>query len=177
MKAADILVAVKHSNPGAALVPELVIYDPAVVAANAAYHREIWPRYGRDVPPLTLDQWDIVYNGEPYQRRIDALMIRAGQRTAIEVKISRADFRRETPEKRRAWHAVCHRFVYAVPEGLIQPDEVPDGCGLWWITGLHARVVKKAQVTKSPDPLPEQITTALMHRVSRTTWPINRGAA
>lgn len=72
-------------------------------------------------------------------RRIDLLVIarnRQGKvpwaRTAVEIKVSRADFLAEQrdPGKRAAWQALAHRFTYAVPAGLVSPDEVPDGCGL-----------------------------------------------
>jgi hypothetical protein len=169
VSAGDVIEAIRHTNQGAAVVTELVIDDPDVTAAHAAYHAEMWPNYGRHQgkPPLTLAQWDTLFNEEPTQRRIDALMVKSGQRTAIEVKISRADYRRETPEKRRAWQAVTHRFVYAVPEGLITPDEVPDGCGLWYHAGDKVYVAKKARVNKTPAPLPDQITVALMYRAAR----------
>src|SRR5690606_5615505 len=96
-------------------------------------------------------------------------------RTAVEIKVSRADFRRETEEKRRAWRAITNRFVYAAPVGLISRDELPAGCGLWEFDpeavgryrsqhGLTAAA--KAKVNKEPRPLPQQVLTALAYRVS-----------
>ena len=39
-------------------------------------------------------------------------------RTAIEIKVDRADAKRETWAKIRPWKRVTHRFLYAVPEPL-----------------------------------------------------------
>lgn len=78
-------------------------------------------------------------------RRIDVLLLRnwAGrighELIAIEVKVSRADFFHDTEEKRRPWWLLSNRFAYAVPAGLVTPDEVPAGCGLIEILGGPCR--------------------------------------
>lgn len=70
------------------------------------------------------------------KRRIDVFMVRnwaAGkghERVAIEVKVSRSDYKNETPEKRAPAEAAAHRTVYAAPAGLIDPRTLPDGWGL-----------------------------------------------
>lgn len=73
----------------------------------------------------------------PTVRRIDFLLMRISrgsrpryERIALEVKVSRADFKRDTDEKRRAWFSVADRFAYVAPVGLIAVDELPPGCGL-----------------------------------------------
>lgn len=73
----------------------------------------------------------------PTVRRIDFLLMRISRRSmprheriALEVKVTRADFKRDTAEKRAAWFAVSDRFAYVAPVGMIQPEEVPEGCGL-----------------------------------------------
>lgn len=70
-------------------------------------------------------------------RSIDVLLInnhRSGrvpfERIAIEVKVSRGDFLRETASKRGAWEALAHRFAYCVPRGMLRPEEIPSGCWL-----------------------------------------------
>lgn len=73
-------------------------------------------------------------------RRIDALAVRkprkqgigAVESLAIEVKVTREDWKRDldNPGKQRAWRDAAHRHVYAVPAGLVMPDETPDGSGL-----------------------------------------------
>jgi len=71
------------------------------------------------------------------RRRIDYLLMRISRRStprheriALEVKVTKADFRRDTDEKRAAWFGVCDRFAYVAPVGMIKPDELPPGCGL-----------------------------------------------
>lgn len=47
-------------------------------------------------------------------------------RVGYEVKVSRADYRRELarPDKRAAAVRFCHEFYFAVPHGLLKPDEI-----------------------------------------------------
>jgi hypothetical protein len=164
-KAGDILDAIRYKHSRAAIVDEIVVNDNEVEALVAAW-RARNPRgqeYPEDPYPETV-----------WTRRIDALMFDGNQsRTAIEVKVSKADFRRETDEKRRAWRKITHRFVYATPEGLLDPSEIPDGCGLWEVG--HAgkvRVVVRAKSNKSPDPIPHQILVALAYRLQRANGTI-----
>jgi hypothetical protein len=73
-------------------------------------------------------------------RRIDALAVRkprkqgigAVETLAIEVKVTREDWKRDldNPGKQQAWRDAAHRHVYAVPAGLVHPDETPEGSGL-----------------------------------------------
>lgn len=53
------------------------------------------------------------------------------QAIAYEIKISRADFRRDTHAKQRQARLFSDRFYYVAPKGLIKPDEVPDWAGLY----------------------------------------------
>lgn len=122
-------------------------------------------------------------------RAIDVLLVhnwRSGkvpyERIAVEVKISRADFRRDTPAKRAPWEALVHRFAYAVPAGLVTVDEVPSGCWLIEVsehscdgtstghkhtpTRVHwNRKVKGAWLT--PAPFPDALVAALAREGSR----------
>lgn len=50
--------------------------------------------------------------------------------TAYEIKVSRADFRRDTHTKQRQARLFSDRFYYVAPKGLIKPDELPDWAGL-----------------------------------------------
>lgn len=102
-----------------------------------------------------------------FARRIDALIFQSGKLTAIEIKTSRADFLRDTPEKREPWRRVVHRFVYVVPQGLNVRDIVPDGCGLWEVTARGQVVVTKRAVIQShPAPLPMDVVQRLAYRAS-----------
>lgn len=49
---------------------------------------------------------------------------------AYEVKISRADFKRDTAVKQREARLFSDQFFYVTPAGLLRPDEVPDWAGL-----------------------------------------------
>lgn len=91
---------------------------------------------------------------------IDAFVMRCwgggiGQRRiAYEVKASRADFRREIarPEKRAGALERSHQMFFACPEKLIGKDEVPEECGLVWVTEAGAtRLMKKAQMRMPRD--------------------------
>lgn len=50
--------------------------------------------------------------------------------TAYEVKVSRADFRRDNHRKQRGARLYCDAFFYIAPVGVIPHEEVPDWAGL-----------------------------------------------
>lgn len=50
--------------------------------------------------------------------------------TAYEIKISRADFRRDNHMKQRQARLFSDRFYYVAPAGLLKPEELPDWAGL-----------------------------------------------
>lgn len=193
--AGDILRAIRRKHAADAVVREVVIDDPfeegyrfreridryAAQSVSSEDHHAHWVRReieraavrGIEIPDALPEGWTL--RTSVPRRRIDALILASTGRTAIEIKVSRADFRRETEEKRRAWRTIVNRFIYAAPVGLIPRDELPAGCGLWefdpeqvgrygYQHGLTA--VARAKVNKSPAPLPQQIVTALAYRVS-----------
>lgn len=139
MNAADILRAIRDTYPKCAVVREVSIVD--------TLHQR---RDSRSKPV----------------RRIDALLRDTLGYTAIEIKVTRADFRRDTPEKRRAWIAHTRRFVYAAPAGLLKASEIPDGCGLWEFDGRRLTVAKKATINKSPATFPRAVFDSMLYRVS-----------
>ncbi|KPG34357.1 MULTISPECIES: hypothetical protein [Mycobacteroides] len=149
MNAADVLAALRKHHRDAALVPEVVIHDD----------HPTWA----ELPDG---------HGQPYTRRIDALMFDSLERTAIEIKVSKADAARETWEKVQPWRRVCHRFVYVVPAELIEHPPVY-GCGLWWIhepTAIYplgrVEVKRKVSINKTPEPLPQHVVQALAYRAA-----------
>jgi len=149
LTADDILAAIRRANPKYPLLTELVLTD------------------------VDRDRG----NGDLRKRRIDGLLIGPrGQRTAIEVKVSRQDFLRETEAKRRPWIRCSHRFVYAAPKGLLRANEIPKGIGLWEVsltakakTGFvsiyELTVAKRCIINKNPDPVPDQLFAALAYRL------------
>lgn len=136
MNANDIIAHLRRNHAGFPLLTEVAITD----SESEVYHQI---------------------------RRIDGLLIGKGStRTAIEVKVSRADFKRETDEKRRAWIKHTSRFVYACPVGLIQPEEIPKGLGLWWVhPNGRIEIVKKCSVNKNPLPMPDHVFASLCYRL------------
>lgn len=123
-------------------------------------------------------------------RSIDVLLIRnwasgprGRERIAVEVKISRGDFFRDTEAKRAPWLALTHRFAYAVPAGLVTPAEVPDGCALIEVSAqpctaatsracarhsprrVHWHPQAKGR-RRTPSPLPEELVCYLAARAS-----------
>lgn len=142
MDASFIRAALLAAHPDAAFVEELTI-------------RAQGQRY-KDAP------WDHVER----ERRIDMLMFESLQRTAIEVKVSKADAARETFDKTEPWWRVSHRFIYAVPAHLI---DVPPryGAGLWWVhEDGRVEVKQRASVNKYPEPLPQLTVQAIAYRAS-----------
>lgn len=117
----------------------------------------------------------------PTKRRIDFLLMRIGrqsrprhERIALEVKVTRADFKRDTDEKRAAWFSVADRFAYVAPKGLIKREELPPGCGLMEYNAdatfgtdrLKWTVVAPKRDTP-PIPFTTQFFAYLMGRASR----------
>lgn len=49
---------------------------------------------------------------------------------AYEIKVSRADFRRDSHKKQRGARLFSDRFWFIAPEGVIPHEEVPDWAGL-----------------------------------------------
>lgn len=148
VKAADIYDAVYRHTSGA-LVPEVVLEVPEYIEPEGD------PRM------------------KPY-RRIDGLMFETLTRTAVEIKVSMADLRRETPHKWWPWRNVTHRFIYAIPYGMCDWQEVIDATGNYWagVWGIHedgrVEVLRRAKVRKHPEPLPQQVVQAMAYRIHRS---------
>ncbi len=156
MNAAFILDAIRAAYPSTAVVPELTIEDLDIADSGETVEH----LHAHTAPP----------EGHKYSRRIDALMFDSLVRTAIEIKVTRADFMRDTYWKRRAWQNVTHRFVYAVPEDL--DVMTPHGIGLWKVSESgRITIAKKAIVSKTPDPLPQTVIQRLAYRAAKNGAP------
>lgn len=149
MKAAEVLAAVVAYHSGSAFVPEITIGDHFAASYNEGRPRE---------------------EHVSTSRRIDALMFDSLQRTAFEIKISRADAARETWHKVDPWRRVTHRFIYVVPAGLIEHPPV-SGAGLWWVhDDGRVQVIRKATINRYPEPLPQHVVQTMAYRITgRTT--------
>lgn len=69
--------------------------------------------------------------------------------TAYEVKVTRADFRRDSHKKQRGARLFCDQFYYIAPVGVIPQDEVPDWAGLIEVEWKIGRWDKKPYLAAS----------------------------
>ncbi len=90
--------------------------------------------------------------------------------TGYEIKVSRQDFLRD--EKWPNYLPFCHRFYFACPVGLIDPDELPKEVGLVTYNpetrGLHT---KKTAIYRPIEPSPELLLYIIMNRIPKTEHP------
>lgn len=77
----------------------------------------------------------------------------SGYTVEVEIKISRSDFLADFKKPKHNLlklkpkdyeKSVANRFYFAVPEGLITKEEVPDYAGLIYVKKYRCEVVKKA---------------------------------
>lgn len=99
-------------------------------------------------------------------RRIDGLLLIGSQRTAIEIKCSRGDFRNDTPEKTRAWRKHAHRFIYVTPKGLLRPSQMVEGAGLWEWDGERISVARRAKSKSEVPDWPDSFVRTLIWRAA-----------
>jgi hypothetical protein len=139
--AKEILKAIRSKYHAAAIIREVSIVDEIEMNNRARDHLNTFgPKWSNrlinnhksfypNMPDELPKGW--VKDDHAMIRRIDALMFLGNDITAIEIKVSLSDYKRETDEKRRAWRSHSDKFVYAAPIGLIDPAMLPPGCGLW----------------------------------------------
>ncbi len=86
---------------------------------------------------------------------------------AVEIKVSRADFRRELeePEKRRWVEDQMSEFWFAAPKGVIPLEELPEGAGLLETWGDKLRATRRARQRKNVEPKRE-FMLAMMRRIA-----------
>jgi len=167
VKAKDIVRCLARYYPRAAFVTELTLTDDTVADAWIALRAA---NIGKDT--VTEAQKTMCYKFVPRERRIDLLMYNSNTYTAIEIKVSYADFKRETEEKRRGWQSVTDRFIYVCPPNIIPVTEVPRGCGLWYVDVTapwfeQVKIVKRATINKNRLPFPERLFKILMYRAMK----------
>lgn len=167
---------------GWAFLREVTIDDVEVAAARHRYYGDgLWRDAEANMHVLEA------FAGRPAYRRIDVLLMRTSnvkpvpfERIAVEIKITRADFRRDTPEKRAPWQAVAHRFAYATPPGLVSQDEVPEGCGLIEVDPSAPRFSGCSWAKRAPRRLgvpaefDDRFVAYLAGRASRAEWALRR---
>jgi hypothetical protein len=98
-------------------------------------------------------------SGFALQSRVDLWAINVAPSTgntadAYEIKVSRADFRRDTHKKQRGARLFSDRFWYVAPVGIIPHEEVPDWAGLieveWHATSTRKPYLKLREVISAP---------------------------
>jgi hypothetical protein len=69
-----------------------------------------------------------------------------GYSIAFEIKVSKSDFKNEIadPDKRAPFVENSNQFYYVTPPGILDPGEIPQGCGLMEC-GKSIRVIKIAE--------------------------------
>lgn len=81
--------------------------------------------------------------------------------TAYEIKISRADFRRDSHGKQREARLFSDRFYYVTPPGLLSAEEIPDWAGLIEMRDGKKHVVVPAPLRDKDAPSWELIVSLL----------------
>lgn len=71
---------------------------------------------------------------------------------AYEIKISRADYKRDSEEKQKAALSFADRFWYVTPPGMIKKDELPDWAGLLEWDGKLFNVRRRAPMRQKREP-------------------------
>lgn len=175
---AERILDILETKAKGAFVRELGIYDQEIVE-KARARREAYIAHLADrslpVPERTTGAMI---------RRIDGFDFSSIMRTAFEVKVSRSDWKRESPEKRRAWKLVTHRYIYVSPANVIPVEECPEDCGLWWVhedpvpgtdrVVPRIEVKRKAPKNLEPSDLPWRLTLNLCFREQRLRKELNR---
>lgn len=81
--------------------------------------------------------------------------------TAYEIKISRADFKRDDDGKQEAALRFCDRFWYVTPQGMLKLEEIPTWAGLQEWTGDKFKVIKKPPQRTKSEPTWELVCSIL----------------
>ncbi len=100
------------------------------------------------------------------KRRIDfwtlePIMSKGFRASSYEIKVSRADYARDSLQKQEEAIRYCDRFWYVTPPGIIKRDELPDWAGLQTWDGQKFSVVRKAPRLAKSDPTWELIVSLL----------------
>jgi hypothetical protein len=81
--------------------------------------------------------------------------------TSYEIKISRADFRRDSEDKQSGALKFCDRFYYVTPPALISKSEIPEWAGLQEWDGVRFNQIKRAPAREKAEPTWEFIVSIM----------------
>nr|CAD6412881.1 hypothetical protein REQ54_01077 [Rhizobium sp. Q54] len=99
-------------------------------------------------------------------RRIDFWEMKpvASQRfraSAYEIKISRADYARDSEKKQSGALMFSDRFWYVTPPGLLRKEELPEWAGLLEWDGTRFTTIRRAPVRRKQEPTWEFIASLM----------------
>lgn len=80
---------------------------------------------------------------------------------AFEIKVSRADFRRDSFEKQRGARLFADQFYYVTPAGLLKKDEIPDWAGLIELHGGQLKEIVRAPLLDKCAPSWELVVSLI----------------
>jgi hypothetical protein len=80
---------------------------------------------------------------------------------SYEIKISRADFKRDSDEKQSGALMYSDRFWYVTPPGLLRKDDLPDWAGLQEWNGKEFRIIRRAPKLEKQEPTWELLVSIL----------------
>lgn len=108
--------------------------------------------------------WPEVFHIDVFAMRFWASGI-GQRRVAYEIKCSREDFWSELrrPQKRARAMEISHQFFFVAPKHLIQPSEIPEGCGLIEYANQKTRLKLDAPI-RQPRWFDEQEVLYLLRR-------------
>lgn len=75
--------------------------------------------------------------------------------TGYEIKVSRSDFLQD--DKYLGYRQYCNCFFLVAPKDVIEPEEIPDGIGLYTVSSTGTRLYTKRKAAMREDPIPEEI--------------------
>lgn len=100
-------------------------------------------------------------------RRLDAVVIElAGIRHGIEAKVTRADYRSETDAKRSASERFAHHCWYAAPQGVIDPDSLPERWGLIEVSNGGVSIARPALGEVAMDACGNRVASVALWRAA-----------
>lgn len=104
------------------------------------------------------------------QRRIDLWTLHPhtsqGYRsTCFEIKVSKADYKKDGYEKQRQARLFSDQFYYVTPKGLLEKSQIPDWAGLMEYDGNRFREILNAPVTGRAEPSWQLITSIFRSEV------------
>ena len=91
------------------------------------------------------------------QRRIDLWTLhphnsRGYASTCFEIKVSKADYKKDGYEKQRLARLFSDQFYYVTPKGLLDKEQIPDWAGLLEYNGDRFREILYAPKTGRAEP-------------------------